>query len=217
VLTDWGSFSVSEVARHGTGTFDDPDDIALLVFDEPVALPEKNHMLPLLPGLEMAQAVQLVGFGCNSLEKQTGTNIKRAGKNRVHRKTEFIEIASPRNIARSRDVNSRSLLGPDNLAATCFGDSGSPLLREYGGGWGVSAVSHGGKWNEKVVYSLFSDLSRDSNTRFLSAAENRYGLNLLNPCEDPSITIPQCRSFQALTGIVSLLRKIFGWLFGWML
>lgn len=208
IISDWGTFSTGEVLRNGRGVVGDPLDIALLIFVTPVADDSANQVLPLSTQLELGSEVRLVGFGCNDVDTRLGTNVKRTGKNRVARRGEFVEIDTPRAAA------PRGLIGPDNLTGTCFGDSGSPLLKSDAKGLWVSGVSHGGNWDSQVLVSLFSDLNRSENQQFLEVAERQYGITLNRPCD--VLRVSQCRSEEAATGIVGFLKWVLAQLMIWI-
>ncbi len=209
IITDWGSYLSQETVSFGNGSVNDSHDIALLIFNERIA--KDNQIIPIRPGADVNDSVTLVGFGCNDLDSQAGTNIKRRGRNRIFKRSEYLELATP---LKEKD-NTRSLLGPENLTGTCFGDSGGPLLRQEHKGTSVAGVVHGGRWNREVTVSLFSDLGNADNFSFLQDIEKRFNLYLTRPCDAPENQLPYCQTNTAVTGIVGLLRWLLGTLAAW--
>lgn len=227
IVTDWGVFSTSKVLRYGPGTVSDANDIALLVFATPTADDGANQVIPLTNSVTKGETVTLVGFGCNNLDTLAGMNTKRAGQNQVYQKGDFIQLASPRTSpdgasgvsqsgSPSTSIGRQKILGPDNLSGTCFGDSGGPLLTQTNQGYSVGGVTHGGSWNQEVLFSLYSDVTKSDNWAFLENAENINQLYLTRPCEAPQTKLPQCQTSQAFTGIVDLIKWVLGKLAIWL-
>ena len=211
VATDWGTFSTGTVVRHGTGTPADTNDISILIFDSSIADESANQVIPISNNIDIHEKVTVVGFGCNDVENHTGTNVKRAGQNRLYQRTNFLELATPRSVLKEKRI-----IGPDNISGTCFGDSGGPLLKSSNFGYEVVGVTHGGSWSTEILLSLFSDLGKADNWVFLEDTESSHDLFLTRPCESPQSRLPQCQTNQAITGIVSLLKWMLSKVAAWI-
>jgi hypothetical protein len=132
---------------------EDPD-LALLKF------PDGTFTLDPLPlGFEAAQndVVDVVGFGCNDVIEKTGQTIKRLGKNRILNVFAFITLYTP------LVNNGKLIVGSDNVAGICTGDSGAPLLRE-GKVIGVASIS---EVKDDRVYSWYVNLNHETARGFL--------------------------------------------------
>ena len=133
---------------------DDDPDIALLRFP-----PNTFTIPPLTIGPEVVQndLVELVGFGCNDAKEQTGQLIKRRATNHVLNVFDFITLYTP------LSSSGKMIVGSDNTAGICSGDSGGPLLKN-GQVVGISSIS---EVRTDRVYSWFVNLSHPKAREFL--------------------------------------------------
>ncbi len=98
------------------------EDVAVLMLDHPMDI----EPYPIGSVIAEDAWVTLVGYGCNDFVTQTGSGIKRKGTNVITAINQFIEVMTPW-WTRGR-TNIDNLVGPENRAGSCFGDSGGPLL-----------------------------------------------------------------------------------------
>ncbi len=131
----------------------DPD-IALLQFP---AGTFRLDPLKLAFEVEQNDTVEVIGFGCNDAVKQLGQAIKRRGSNHVLEIFAFITLFTP--LVR----DGRTIVGSDNTAGICSGDSGSPLLKN-GAVVGVGTIS---EVRPDRIYSWFVNLNLPAARAFL--------------------------------------------------
>lgn len=215
VITSFGVFDTSTVEKLGPGVLDDPNDLSLLVLSSNHADPDQGQVYPITTQqVNVLEKVRLVGFGCNDLTARTGAGTKRTGTNQVARLSEYVELATPVTRAETlRLANNRNLLGPQNRAASCFGDSGSPLLRNIGRNrFAVVGVSHGGSWDDELIVSQYTNVVRNENQQFLQSMESRYDLALFNVCDGT-----ECDFSSASMQIVNFLRFVWTKFVSWFL
>lgn len=201
VYTSAGVRSTYLVENLGNGDLGDSRDVALLIFSADLPGP----YLPIgFNSVAISDAVRLVGFGCNDLDTRLGTGSKRTGTNRIVNIDDFLVLATPLDVPQSH----RRILGPDNLAGSCFGDSGGPLLRFSDGQLRVVGVAHAGGWNDTQLVSRYVNLSRAEIVDFLHEVDGRYDLGLFDVCRISPESVG-CRVDQASAGINSLLSWIW--------
>ncbi|MBI1860109.1 MAG: trypsin-like peptidase domain-containing protein, partial [Deltaproteobacteria bacterium] len=98
---------------------EDPD-LALYIF------PENTFSLSPLPlafDAHKNDEVEVIGYGCNDILKETGQTTKRLGTNHILDVFEFITLYTP------LLHGGMKVVGSSNTAGLCTGDSGAPLLR----------------------------------------------------------------------------------------
>lgn len=159
VETPRGILSPTEVRRLGSGAEGDSYDIALIYFSGPVF--SSQDILPLASGIRPGDFVYLVGFGCTSSDAKLSTGIKRLGTNVISDSNEFIEVSTP-------GFNISKIVGPENRAGLCFGDSGGPLLKQVENRWMVVGVAHGAYNEGSRQISQFVNLEVSATKSFLS-------------------------------------------------
>lgn len=159
VETPSGVLTPAEVRRLGTGSEGDSYDLALIYFSSPVFSAEQ--IMPLASGIRPGDFVYLVGFGCTSSEAKLSTGIKRLGTNIVSDSNDFIEVSTP-------GFNISKIVGPENRAGLCFGDSGGPLIKQMGNQWVVVGVAHGAYNEGSRQISQFVNLELSATKSFLS-------------------------------------------------
>lgn len=173
VRTSLSEFYTSHIERHGVGDVNDTQDISLLIFTEPLT-PNIADVYSIADRAAVGDAVTVVGFGCNSIERRTGAGVKREGTNRIAAKTDYLELLTPKPEA------ARRIIGDSNQAGTCFGDSGGPMFRQVNpDGLEVAGVTHAGGTFDSYYVSEFTNVADNSGNRdFLARMNTRYGLGI---------------------------------------
>lgn len=168
-----GDFYTSHVERNGVGDVNDVEDISLLIFSSPLTI-DSSEIYSLSDRASVGDAVTVVGFGCNSIERRSGAGVKREGTNRIAAKTDYLELLTPKANA------VRRIIGDSNQAGTCFGDSGGPLFRQTSEDTlELAGVTHaGGTYNEYYVSEFTNVADSSANRAFLSQMNTQYGLNI---------------------------------------
>lgn len=175
VVASFGSFITSSRLNYGAGVVDDPNDISLLMFDRDVADPDQGQVATLGDSVNAGEILRLVGFGCKDLETRRGTGVKRTGTNMVYEVNDYIELLTPR----TRSESSRRIIGSDNRAGACFGDSGGPAAEaREDGTFIVKGVAHTGGELEDDYISDYVNISRGDNRAFLANANRDYNLGI---------------------------------------
>ncbi len=179
VFTSFGTFGTSIVEKFGPGVVDDPNDIALLIFETPVASRELNQVYGIHDDIREGDKVRLVGYGCDNIDTRTGSGLKRTGTNVVANISDYIEFLTPRSSSNLGVKNSRGILGPENRSGSCFGDSGGPALIEMSGEYKVVGVTHAGSSTSSYLISEYVNVANNSSNRqFLSYMNTYYGLEI---------------------------------------
>lgn len=171
IVTSFGYFLTTHVENYGNT---DENDLALLIFEENIASVEKGQIYSLGKTLSTGDTVRLVGYGCNDLRTaDTDTMVKRTGTNIVTEVGSYISVETP-----DYPIQSYSILGPENRAGTCFGDSGGPLFHLQDGKLVVVGVSHAGGSDGETIYSQFINLNRSDNLAFLMQLNDKFNLQI---------------------------------------
>lgn len=176
VVTSNGTFSTYDVEYTGRGDVNSTDDLAILIFSSPIASREAgDEIYGIGNSVEEGQELTLVGSGCNDIENRTGAGKKRKGTNLVSSLGDYIEFLTPK----SSVVNSRAIIGSDNRAGSCFGDSGGPALAEVGGDLLVVGVTHaGGAYGDNYISEYVNVATNASNRAWLSQINAEYDLGI---------------------------------------
>ena len=167
-----GNFGVASTytkRNFGTGEVEDPNDLSVLVFDEGQV--DQSEVYGIDDSVHSGETLRLVGYGCNSLSKKTGAGVKRTGTNQVYEQNDYVEFLTPRS-------STAGILGADNRAGSCFGDSGGPALDESSGTPRVSAVTHAGGYYGDSILSQYIDLSRSDNRNFIAGVASEFGVTV---------------------------------------
>ena len=172
VVTSWGTFTTKTVEKFGEGFLGDPNDIGVIVFTDDIATEER--IMKVGSQVSAGETLRLVGFGCNDLESRAGGGVKRTGTNVIWRMFPHLDLLSPLASLTSK----RGIMGAENRAAGCAGDSGGPGLTENAQGAFLVGVAHAGYSSGENRISLFTDLTRPDNQDFLNRMNAKYGLGL---------------------------------------
>ncbi len=203
VVSQYGIFRTYQVESFGPGVANDPNDLAVLIFDEDKVPAEGVTFLGARPA--ELEHIRLVGYGCNEIEHRTGAGLKRTGTNQVYRLTDYVELHTPRT-----SVVARGILGPLNRAGSCFGDSGGPMFRETDeGALQVVGVAHAGSWNADRILSYYIDLNRWDNFDFLADTDRLYDTGILDQCSQ-ALSGYDCSNRFAIPQIFSFLKWVWG-------
>ncbi len=210
VNSSFGVFYTSTVVTYGPGTVGDPNDIAILQFDENAADPSQGQVLALgTMAPSVGQQIQVVGFGCDNLDTQQGVGEKRTGTNVIMSIDNFLELlTTPTAALLQSHLAAKDILGPENQAGSCFGDSGGPMLLTQGNSTRVVGATHAGGWNNMMIQSEYINLGRNDNQAFLREIDGRYDLHLFNGCwtsDDPEACGPSSASFH----LSSVLHRLW--------
>lgn len=162
--TSEGTFSTYDRLIMGSGSVNDPHDIALLIFSEKIGSDETIHSFD--DNVSVGTTLRLVGVGCNSLETRRGAGTKRTGTNVVAEINEYINFLTPRSYA-------RGILGPSNRAGSCFGDSGGPAFSEANGELKIVGVTHAGGYSGDDLVSEYINVANHSTNRNWLNTQNR--------------------------------------------
>jgi len=214
VVTSAGTFRTYTREVLGSGDVDDTHDLAFLIFNSDIASRRLGQVYPIgTDGVSTLERVRLVGFGCNNFEKKSGSGKKRTGTNQVVEVGDYIEILTPYS---TTTAGTRGILGPENRAGSCFGDSGGPMLQPNGTeSFKVVGVSHaGGKMSDNLL-SQYVNLREQTNMDFIHEIDNRYNLEVFKDCLVSADS--DCSAQSASMQIVSFLKwawtKLTLWFF----
>ncbi|MFM8270352.1 MAG: trypsin-like serine protease [Pseudomonadota bacterium] len=151
---------------YGPGQVDDPNDISILIFPEGTF--DSKYVMKISDSLRSGDAATLVGYGCNNIATNAGAGVKRMGTNQVANVSSYVEFYTP-----ATSSNYRGIIGPDNRAGSCPGDSGGPALKQINGEYQVAAVTHAGGVLGGTIISQYVDISNRSDNRSFLAEVNR--------------------------------------------
>jgi len=172
IVTSFGTFTTYYKTSFGPGTVNDPNDIALLYFSYDVARAE--HVMSLGERVVTGDSVRIIGYGCNDIDTRRGSGVKRTGINTVSQISNYLELITP-----YQDPTSRAILGPENRAGSCFGDSGGPAaLSDSAGNLLLVGVSHAGGTYQDSLISEYIDLTRSDSQSFLFQANQVFDLRI---------------------------------------
>ena len=169
--------STSSFVNFGPGIVEDPNDISFLIFPENTF--QQSDVISIADSSRAGDVATLVGYGCNNIETKRGAGRKRMGTNVIARVNEYIEFFTPVS-STSSNVRGRGIIGSNNRAGSCFGDSGGPALAIRGEQYELIAVTHAGGVIESTVVSQYVDISNRSDNRdFIRQvnAQHELGIN----------------------------------------
>lgn len=179
IQADFGNgteaFTTTTKESFGPGVVDDPNDISILVFNSDIVSAGSAFIYGLSATVSRGETVDMVGYGCNDLSTRSGAGVKRAGQNKVAEVDDYLFFLTPKSFGSS----SRSILGPSNRTASCFGDSGGPALKTVNGLYEVVGVTHAGGSTSSEYVSEYSDVAnRSDNRTFINGVAKTYGLSI---------------------------------------
>lgn len=172
VKGSFGTVRTSVVENFGPGEVEDPNDISILVF--PANTFPQNSIINIADSARIGETARLVGFGCNNIDTRTGAGVKRTGTNVIADVYDYVEFYTP-----ATSSNSRGIIGPQNRAGSCFGDSGGPALKEVSGELRLIAVTHAGGQVGNTIVSQYTDVANRSDNRgFIARVNQDYNLGV---------------------------------------
>ena len=174
VITSFGTFTTANRVNFGPGIVDDPNDISILFFTQDIADESEGQVASLGSDVRRGDTLRLIGYGCNDLDKRTGSGVKRTGTNMVYEVNDYIEFVTPQ----SNLGGSRGILGPENRAGSCFGDSGGPAVQTRSGSMILVGVAHAGGTTEDGIVSDYVDMTRADNRNFIATQNANYSLGI---------------------------------------
>lgn len=189
IITSFGLFKASTIEKLGQGVLDDPNDIAVLIADDNFASAEKGQIHSIGEAVVSGDTIQIVGYGCNDLSAKTGSGKKRTGTNYVYTISDYIELRTPEGTTAVREVAARGILGPENRAGSCFGDSGGPMFQSQHGRLALVGATHAGGSNGESITSQYVNLNRSDNMDFLHRVDTTYRLRIFDSTQSAFIQI----------------------------
>lgn len=176
IVTDNGNFSTYNHYYTGEGTVDSTDDLAVLVFDEVIASRANGEVYNIASDVNEGDEARLVGYGCNDLTKRSGAGIKRTGTNLIAEINDYITFLTPKS---SSSASTRGIIGAENRAGSCFGDSGGPALAKSGNSYNIVGVTHaGGSYGNDFISEYVNVATNASNRAWLSSINSTYSLGI---------------------------------------
>jgi hypothetical protein len=176
VIASFGTFTSSYYETFNgnnpvADAVNDPNDVAIIYFDHDVADASKGQVSSIGSRVSEKDVLRMVGFGCNDLDKHTGTGVKRTGTNMVYLVDDYIHFNTP--------GSSKGLLGPNNRTASCPGDSGGIAGKDVGDGSMVLlGVTHAGGYTDQGIESEYVDMTRNDNRAFVARVNQAHGLGI---------------------------------------
>lgn len=211
IYSSFGTFTTTEHLNFGSGSVDDTNDIAVLIFSQNVASADQGQIIPVGANVAPLEHVRLVGYGCDDITTEGGGGVKRTGTNQVYQVTNYIELLTPN----TADTQSK-ILGATNRAGSCFGDSGGPLLKSNAWGYTVTGIVHAGGISGANIVSEYTNLNQADNYNFLSQLEQQEGINVLDPCSFSQAPDSACGSEGASVQLMSFLKWIWVKVSSWL-
>lgn len=218
IVASFGTFTTYTRAVLGTGTVEDPTDVASLVLDNDYAKRASGQVTPMGSEARIGERIQIVGFGCNNIDTRRGAGSKRAGTNLVADVNDFIELSTP---FTSSSGGGRGILGPRDAAGSCFGDSGGPMFRPHSTGIGsLVGVTHAGGTTDSRIVSQYINAYRSDIRNFIHSVDDNYNLGVYDVCAsgDPMFIpgSPECSGQEASMNIAEYIRLFFVNVFNWL-
>lgn len=175
VQASFGTFTTSTTVKFGPGVVNDPNDIALLIFDSNVADPNQGQVYNIGAEVAVGDTLTLVGFGCDNIDTENGAGVKRTGTNQVASIDSYIDFLTPASSSTGYGEGVQRILGPSNRAGSCFGDSGGPALNSKGL---VVGATHAGGSDGTNLLSEYINLTESDNHGWLQQMNSQYNLGI---------------------------------------
>lgn len=211
VYTAFGNFFTTTKRVLGPGTVDDPSDLALLLFNHDVADPSLGYVVAVGSQPRAGDEIKIVGYGCNDLDTKLGTGKKRAGTNHISAIDDYLNLlTTPLETVRAAKA-AKFILGPENQAGSCNGDSGGPMLQIQDDAWKITGVTHAGGYRGSLIASQYVNLNRSSNLNFLQDADRDFSLHLFDGCWT-SADADACDPVSASLKFLGFLKPFVSWL-----
>lgn len=206
VMTAFGTFSTYTKLNLSEGLLEDPYDVSLLIFASDVAKRSSGQVAYLGSEGRAGEKIRLVGYGCNNLDTRRGAGIKRAGTNRIDSVGDYVELKTPFS-APARTVVNRPILGPQDEAGSCFGDSGGPMFRSDAYENALVGITHAGGSNGSYIISQYLNLAQSAIQNFLHDADSHHSLGIYDYC-NAADSIPGACSQSASMEIMKFLENL---------
>jgi secreted trypsin-like serine protease len=174
VVSNFGTFTTSQVQKMGPGVVDDPNDIALLIFSSDIAKKDDQTM-KLSDSVNSGEELHLVGFGCDD---NNNSGVKKEATNVVFRVADYIEYLTPNSSGSQGTVH--GIVGASNRGGLCAGDSGGPTFRIDANGKGIQVgVAHAtGAYDSNNRLSQHASIVRSDNRNWLAQMNQTYNLGI---------------------------------------
>lgn len=211
LFSSFGTFTATQRATFGPGILNDPNDISILILDHNAADPAQGQVAALGQSPQVGQEIRIVGFGCDDLDTKTGAGVKRTGTNQILDISDYLELDTTPTASLIASHNNAKILGPENQAGSCFGDSGGPMFQTQGNSLKVVGVTHAGGWDSDLIRSQYINLNRSDNLGFLQEIDRENDLGLFTGCwtsDEPEACGPSSASFHIFSFLQDLWTKL---------
>lgn len=169
VIGEMGTILTEKIEKLGPGTVGDAHDLAILI----LSLSPSARAYPIGAHISVGETVHLVGYGCGTFGAVASQGVKRSGTNVIFRVDKYLEVLTPDVL-----LPRRKILGPNNRAGSCSGDSGGPMFVERQGRLELVGIDHAVMPEGKDQISAYIDLTSSTNREFLQRVGKTYSLNL---------------------------------------
>ncbi len=178
IRTDKGVFSTYNYEIHDgsdVGTVTDQNDIAILLFDTDIT--DSKNILPIASRVATGERFKMVGYGCQYIDTRSGSGIRRALTTSLYSTDDggFLSVKEDYALATRGIASARGV----TAGGTCFGDSGGAGLVQENGAWALAGDVHAGGRDGDSEISLFTNLTRSDNNRWMRSVNSTYKLGML--------------------------------------
>lgn len=162
IQSPWGTQLPSGIKTLGPGIEGDTHDLGAIFLASDLA--PQSEIYSIGSAVKQGEAVTLVGFGCGGFSQRHGNHAKRTGTNIIYRVDAYLELLTP-----IPETSTRGIIGPANLAGSCFGDSGGPLFRKAANHYELIGIDHAAVIDGRNQISEYIDLNESQNRSFLNS------------------------------------------------